>query len=115
MEQDYKLFQVVEQEMYYQPIEDGLENITVMSFNIDELSFEDEEQMRDFDEYDEYDHRGIIDQIMYLNGEEFEEDDDFLEKYEHIDSRWSNFESFKTFEESDRYREEELIKPYLKK
>lgn len=112
----FELFEVVEQEIYV-----DLENsdgISLVSFNIDELEFESENEMinymKDKDAYcdrledddgiifyeksrKKYD--GALDEIIY----DFENNS--------VSYNYANFDSFKTYDEADLFRKN-LIKKF---
>lgn len=117
-----KLFQVVEQEKYYEPLIDSLKPVTLISFNIDIIHFESKEELDEYlnDDGEEGERWGGEDEVVFYeetgkeyNGELDEdlEDDD---KYE-LSSNWSNYDEFKTFEESVKSRQEQLITPFINK
>ena len=110
----YELFQVVVQDMSFIPHDDSLKTVNLVSFNIDELEFENEQDMQDFlnDDFSGCEDRLADDDgILYYDGTgkkyNGELDDDIYdyEKYE-VSNDWANYDSFKTIEEANKHREE---------
>ena len=103
--------------------DNNLDSIDVVAFNIDELYFQNKEDLLEClnkeDEYEKFD-REAEEEYVYYNANIIEEENDKLNKqlednyddYEQGDGNWSNCEVFETYKEADAYRLKNYIIPY---
>ena len=98
----------------------NLKPLKLVSFNIDIIYFESQQELEEYlnNDGEEGERHGNEDEVIFYEetGKEYngELDEDLYDndKYE-LNSKWSNYNVFKTFEESEKYRQEQLITPFI--